>query len=94
MKDGASTRWKAGVGSNSKTAALLAVRDIQICDVCDGKGHAYYECSTKKKLDAFAKANDDVADWGFGVLGFWGFGASGLRGIVYISFLTPFIENK
>ena len=24
----------------------------------------------------------------------WGFGGLGLRGIVYISFLTPFIENK
>ena len=35
-----------------------------ICPICRGWGHDYFECGTKKKLDAWAKSNGDSANWG------------------------------
>lgn len=32
--------------------------------MCGGRGHEYYECPTKKKLDEYAKKNGDSALWG------------------------------
>ena len=57
-------KWKVGVADNSTTAKLLDEADIEMCKVCGGKGHVYWECATKRKLDAFAKANNDTANWG------------------------------
>ena len=34
------------------------------CEVCRGALHEWSECPTKKKLDKFARDNDDVANWG------------------------------
>ena len=34
------------------------------CEVCEGKLHEPLECPTKKRLDAYAKANGDNANWG------------------------------
>ena len=34
------------------------------CPICRGVLHSWHECATKKRLDAFAKANNDVANWG------------------------------
>ena len=34
-----------------------------ICQVCQGSGHEFYECPTKKRLDAYAKKMNDSL-WG------------------------------
>ena len=34
------------------------------CEVCGGKGHEYWECPTKRRLDKFAKNNGDSVAWG------------------------------
>lgn len=52
-----------GNSSSSKTATLLAATKFR-CEVCQGLGHEYYECPTKRKLDKWAKNNGDSANWG------------------------------
>lgn len=46
-----------------KTAMLLD-QTVYTCEVCGGRGHSYYECPTKRKLDHFAKANGESFIWG------------------------------
>ena len=60
---GSKAQFKVGVAASSTTHARLVSTDWK-CQVCEGKGHEYFECPTKKKLDAFAKANQDSANWG------------------------------
>ena len=47
----------------SKTLELLSITEFN-CEICEGVGHEYWECPTKKRLDAFAKNNGDSALWG------------------------------
>ena len=48
---------------HSKTYQLLN-STVFTCDICVGKGHEYFECPTKKKLDKFARKNGDSVYWG------------------------------
>ena len=34
------------------------------CDVCLGRGHEFWECGSKRRLDKWAKANGDQKNWG------------------------------
>ena len=62
--------FKQGLPNNSLTYKMLKNEgnilgaDHYVCQVCNGALHQFYECPTKKKLDQFAKDNNDVANWG------------------------------
>ena len=49
---------------NSSSTADLLKNTTHKCEVCGGKGHEYFECPTKKRLDAIAKNNGDRLNWG------------------------------
>ena len=53
----------AATAQASKTAQLLSNTNWR-CEVCEGRGHEYWECPTKKRLDAFATKNGESALWG------------------------------
>ena len=52
-----------GVSKDSTTLALLKATIFK-CPVCEGKGHEFWECPTKRTLDSWAKAHNDQQHWG------------------------------
>ena len=68
---GLAKRSELGKGSDAaigdpdqSTTAQLLFNTQNFCEVCEGKGHEYFECPTKKRLDAIAKTNGDRLNWG------------------------------
>ena len=59
----ASRNWQGLNPAGSKTANLLKTTLFR-CEVCDGVGHEFFECPTKRKLDAWATKNGDSWEWG------------------------------
>ena len=56
-------RWKQGDWQESIVGKLLAETKWR-CEVCEGKGHRYFQCPTKTWLDNYAKKIGDTANWG------------------------------
>ena len=50
--------------ANSCRTAQLFQATKWKCEVCLGFGHEYWECPTKKKLDAYAAKNGEAHIWG------------------------------
>ena len=48
---------------SSKTWQIFTATNFR-CEMCEGIGHMYYECPTKKRLDSFAKNNGESYIWG------------------------------
>ena len=72
--------FPAGDATKSTTAEYLKKmkgNNYYKCQVCDGYGHYFYECPTKKKLDKAARDNNDKYNWGA-----W-------KSVTYFKDLTP-----
>ena len=55
-------------GDQHKSTTVIEMKriiDLKIdpCQMCAGFGHPYYLCPTKKRLDTWARSNQDVNDW-------------------------------